>query len=245
MDPIMQDNAVGISNQSSMDSTACVGPAVSSERLTVQEQYPQPSAFIMPSTTAASLHPPLQQQPPPPPPPPFYSYTSPYASSPSSFQPPTYPNLSPWNPYPPPSPTLPPNPFVSPAIYPEGPRDMTYPSNSMRSLYYDQIPPESPNPIVPLSIGVAITLLGMATVRWLNGEDFILFPTIDPISTLVSSSSTTNASIILPKTLQHSYHRNHLVVPLPIRIQDEFPLNDLPSQEKNHHHSMLYNPYKN
>lgn len=36
--------------------------------------------------------------------------------------------------------------------------------------------PDIPNPIVPMTVGGAIVVFGMAAFRWLNGGDFVLFP---------------------------------------------------------------------
>ena len=44
--------------------------------------------------------------------------------------------------------------------------------------------PELPNPLVPMTLGGALTLFGFATFRWLNGEDFAFFP---PTTTQSSS----------------------------------------------------------
>lgn len=36
--------------------------------------------------------------------------------------------------------------------------------------------PELPNPVVPMTIGGFIAIFGLATYRWINGGDFVLFP---------------------------------------------------------------------
>ena len=40
-------------------------------------------------------------------------------------------------------------------------------------------PPQQPNPIVPITIGGFLSIFCMATVRWLNGGDFVFFPIAD------------------------------------------------------------------
>ncbi len=47
--------------------------------------------------------------------------------------------------------------------------------------------PELPNPFVPMTIGGLITMFGLATYRWINGGDFVLFPQYH----LIQPNSTT------------------------------------------------------
>lgn len=60
--------------------------------------------------------------------------------------------------------------------------------------------PELPNAIVPLTIGGFLAVYGMAALRWLNGDDFVLFP---PSNSTVArkelSSRTTNSSADIPE----------------------------------------------
>jgi hypothetical protein len=53
-----------------------------------------------------------------------------------------------------------------------------------------------PNPMVPITIGGIIAVFGLAAFRWLNGQDFVLFPTTSH-STI--TDTTTKGDEILPE----------------------------------------------
>lgn len=53
--------------------------------------------------------------------------------------------------------------------------------------------PELPNVIIPMTIGGVLALYGMASLRWLNGSDFVLFP---PSNTTITSKAPNNNAII-------------------------------------------------
>jgi hypothetical protein len=55
--------------------------------------------------------------------------------------------------------------------YPHPPLSPTYDQSNDKEM-------SLPNPVVPMTIGGMIAVFGLAAFRWLNGQDFILFPTI-------------------------------------------------------------------
>ena len=77
------------------------------------------------------------------------------------------------------------------------------------------LPPELPNPLVPITIGGIISLFGVATFRWLNGGDFVLFPPsvihhdggggASPTLTSNSLSNDNNRNV---HSSQHDINRN-------------------------------------
>eukprot|EP00551_Chaetoceros_affinis_P013261 CAMPEP_0203686782 /NCGR_PEP_ID=MMETSP0090-20130426/49238_1 /ASSEMBLY_ACC=CAM_ASM_001088 /TAXON_ID=426623 /ORGANISM="Chaetoceros affinis, Strain CCMP159" /LENGTH=522 /DNA_ID=CAMNT_0050556015 /DNA_START=96 /DNA_END=1664 /DNA_ORIENTATION=- len=67
--------------------------------------------------------------------------------------------------------------------------------------------PELPNPIVPMTIGGIITLFGMAAFRWLNGDDFVLFPPSSPPSQ--SSSTAIDSENNLSPQIESGVLSNH------------------------------------
>lgn len=57
----------------------------------------------------------------------------------------------------------------------------------------DENEPSTSNPVVPITIGGVIAIVGLAAFRWLNGQDFVLFPkTLDTYDSGVDIDSITH-----------------------------------------------------
>jgi hypothetical protein len=83
-------------------------------------------------------------------------------------------------------------------------------------------PQELPNPMVPITLGGFLSIIGLAALRWLNGGDFVLFP--PPVQVQTSSNMDDDVKTDLPDAIGE---QNQQMDPAHLQVNGEEDSSDI------------------